>query len=91
MGHQHDTHRQALRVINTQGTAKRLGASQSNSLQGIAGACKATSVRQLEIEADVPHPDLYLDRTPTDFESHIESRGMAGWLRAVGLGNESSA
>ena len=70
---------------NPQGTAKRLGAWQSNCLQGVAGAYKATSVRQLEIEADVPHLGLYLDRTLPDSESHIEARGMAGWICASNM------
>ena len=58
------------------GIAKSLATAQSTLLRVIAGAYKATPVRQLEREVDTPPLDLYLSGRVAAFEARLQASGM---------------
>ena len=55
-----------------QGIAKDLRKAQSRSLRIVAGAYKATPIRNLEAETWVPPLDLYFNRRLADFEDRLQ-------------------
>jgi len=55
------------------GLAKRLAKAQSRSLRIVAGAYKATPMRNLETETWVPPLDLYLNKRLADFETRLQT------------------
>ena len=65
------------------GIAKGLLTAQSNCLQVVAGAYRATPVRSLETEAWVPPLDIYLNKRVVDFEAWLECTGKGALLQAV--------
>jgi len=77
------------------GIAKSLVTAQSTLLRVIAGAYKATPVRQLEREVDTLPLDLYLSGRVVAFEARLQASGMdqlvknsaakvANWLKRRG-------
>ena len=58
----------------TKGIVKELGKAQNKSLRIVAGAFKATPIRNLETETWVPPLDLYFNKRLADFERRIKQR-----------------
>ena len=56
-----------------QGPARRLAKAQSQNLRIVAGAYKATPIRNLETETWVPPLDLYLNKRLADFEARLQA------------------
>ena len=56
----------------TKGITKALGKAQNKSLRIVAGAFKATPIRNLEAETWVPPLDLYLNKRLADFEVRLQ-------------------
>ena len=59
-----------------QGLAKRLARAQSRNLRIVAGAYKATPIRNLETETWVPPLDLYLNKRLADFEARLQNPSL---------------
>ncbi|CAP61499.1 uncharacterized protein PODANS_4_1180 [Podospora anserina S mat+] len=55
------------------GLAKRLAKAQTRNLRIVAGAYKATPIRNLETETWVPPLDLYLNKRLADFEARPQN------------------
>ena len=53
------------------GLAVRLEKEQNSCLRVVAGASKATPVRNLEVETLVPPLNLYLNKRLAEFESRL--------------------
>jgi hypothetical protein len=64
-----------------QGVARSLATAQSQCLRVVAGAYKATPVRQLETETHTPPIDIYLDMRLADFEERLQRTGKARLIR----------
>ena len=69
-----------------QGLAKRLAKAQSRSLRIIAGAYKATPIRNLETETWVPPLDLYLNKRLADLKARLQEPSLQ-----TGQGQEAPA
>lgn len=63
------------------GIAARLAPLQARSLRQVAGAYRATPIRMLEAETDVPPMDLYLNQELAAFEARPKETGMAAVIR----------
>ena len=58
------------------GLAVRLEKEQNGCLQVVAGAYKATPVRNLEVETLLPPLDLYLNKRLAEFEGRLAQSGL---------------
>jgi hypothetical protein len=68
--------RYLVRRENNLGTlrpARRLAKAQTQNLRTVAGAYKATPIRNLETETWVPPLDLYLNKRLVDFEARLQA------------------
>jgi hypothetical protein len=58
---------------------------QNNCLRAISGAYRATPIRNLEVEVEVPPLGIYLDSLQARFRIKLEESDVAGVIReAVG-------
>ena len=65
------------------GIACSLTTVQSECLRVMAGTYRATPVRSLETEMNVPLIDIYLNKRLADFEAHLKASGKVQLLRSV--------
>jgi hypothetical protein len=63
------------------GIVRKMLTEQSQGLRIVAGAYRATPIRQLETETSCPPLDLYLNKRVVDFERRIEANGTAEIVR----------
>src|SRR5437667_3022496 len=67
------------------GLAVQLEKEQNGCLQVVAGAYKATPVRNLEVETLVPPLDLYLNKRLAEFESRLAQSSLQTVIDSVRL------
>jgi len=65
------------------GIAKPLTTIQSSCLRVVAGAYRATPIRSLETETQVPPLDLYLNKRVAEFETRLAQTGAEGLLQGA--------